>query len=220
MSKDLRKKCPVCGSMFYPRDCRNVFCSKSCRQEYLKRVHQHLARIDGEKERRLFKEAVLRDYPFLGEVEKRICVGCGKEFSPLKKQQIYCHKKCGTVHRRSKYYPQQYAKNSSSPEIFISRLLATNKRYAKVSVDYLMSLYNKQHGRCALSGREMTYIRGYGRISTNISIDRIDSSKDYMEGNVQLVCARVNLMKGQFRQDDFVELCKDIAEYSKGKNNE
>jgi hypothetical protein len=62
----------------------------------------------------------------------------------------------------------------------------------------------------------MTYIAGHGRIPTNISIDRIDSSKGYIRGNVQFVCDVANRMKQDLDQGNFVGWCKLVLEKSNG----
>lgn len=80
-----------------------------------------------------------------------------------------------------------------------------------------MDLYERQEGLCALSGVKMTYTAGSGRVSTNISIDRIDSSKGYLRGNVQFVCGVVNIMKQDMQQKDLYSWCKAILEHSSGK---
>lgn len=49
------------------------------------------------------------------------------------------------------------------------------------------------------------------RFITNASVDRIDSEYGYTEDNVQLVCSRVNLMKGPLPQQTFFDLCRIIA---------
>ncbi|UVY48073.1 MAG: hypothetical protein [Bacteriophage sp.] len=41
----------------------------------------------------------------------------------------------------------------------------------------------------------MTYYFDSGRVPTNLSVDRIDSSLGYIKGNIQLVCMAVNQMK-------------------------
>lgn len=68
--------------------------------------------------------------------------------------------------------------------------------------DLLMELFDAQDGRCAVSGELMTHVVSTDRTWTNISIDRKDSTKGYEPGNVQLVCAAVNLMKGEMTDDD------------------
>jgi len=83
----------------------------------------------------------------------------------------------------------------------------------------LFDLYEKQQGLCAISGIHMTYEVGTGgpgnhNSPNNISLDRIDSSKEYEEGNVQLVCSAVNFMKSNLTTRDLVSYCKKIVEYA------
>lgn len=56
----------------------------------------------------------------------------------------------------------------------------------------------------------MTYKAGAGRVSTNISIDRIDSSVGYVRGNVQFVCDVANRMKQDLSQKELLVWCKRI----------
>lgn len=58
----------------------------------------------------------------------------------------------------------------------------------------LLSLWDKQKGRCAVTGKPM--IHKTGSLYT-VSVDRIDSSSGYVEGNVQLVCKAINLAKSR-----------------------
>lgn len=59
----------------------------------------------------------------------------------------------------------------------------------------------------------MTHLRGHGRLMTNVSIDRIDSSKGYEEGNVQLVCHITNLMKQDLSISELKMWCAKIVEH-------
>ena len=68
-------------------------------------------------------------------------------------------------------------------------------RNKTLTVPFLVDLYHKQNGRCAITNLPMTRKFGGGRCMTNISIDRIDSSEGYTPDNVQLVLLVVNLMK-------------------------
>lgn len=61
----------------------------------------------------------------------------------------------------------------------------------------------------------MTYIAGSGRVNTNISIDRIDSKRGYVRGNVQFVCDVVNRMKQDLPQADLRLWCGRILEHAK-----
>ena len=49
-----------------------------------------------------------------------------------------------------------------------------------------------------------------------LSIDRIDSiNGNYVEGEIQLICYRVNIMKQQLGDKIFIEWCEKIATYNK-----
>ena len=85
-----------------------------------------------------------------------------------------------------------------------------------VSVDALETLWFSQNGRCALSGWEMTMELAKGVVSTNASIDRIDSAQGYVPGNVQLVCRAVNIAKHDLSTSDFLQLCRAVLEQSGG----
>ncbi len=87
-----------------------------------------------------------------------------------------------------------------------------------VSMDYLSKLFELQKSCCKLSGLPIhmpssSYDIGHG--GGTASLDRIDSSKGYVVGNVQWVHKDINMMKQEFSQSHFIDLCRIIA-----KNNE
>jgi len=101
----------------------------------------------------------------------------------------------------------------------ISNKLAMCKKAVKerglectITNEYLTSLWHKQEGRCALSGVTMGYI-GSGWCTA--SVDRIDPTKGYIPGNVQWTCWRVNDAKAGMTNDDFVNMCRAIANTTK-----
>jgi hypothetical protein len=50
---------------------------------------------------------------------------------------------------------------------------------------------------------------------SDASLDRIDSSKGYIDGNVQWVHKEVNEMKMQATQNEFIEYCNLVAEFNR-----
>jgi len=93
-------------------------------------------------------------------------------------------------------------------------LLVRKDRKETLTLEMMMTLFNKQNGLCAISGVEMTHILQGGRCPSNISIDRIDSTKGYEPDNVQLVCALVNTMKMQYTKEELIGWCQKIVEYN------
>jgi transcription initiation factor TFIIIB Brf1 subunit/transcription initiation factor TFIIB len=94
--------------------------------------------------------------------------------------------------------PSRKRKKRHNTEITPKRLAMLNDIH--IDLDYLIDLYHKQDGKCAITGIEMCHIFGNPR---TISIDRIDSNQGYIEGNVHLVCQWVNLAKSKYSLDVF-----------------
>lgn len=83
-----------------------------------------------------------------------------------------------------------------------------------ITKEDLMILWKSQNGKCAISGLDMTYELGEGRLYTNVSIDQIIPSKGYTADNIQLVCMAANQLKSDFGMDVVITLCKAIIEYN------
>ncbi len=78
----------------------------------------------------------------------------------------------------------------------------------------LWKLFLQQNKKCALSGIELTFSKiRKDTTGKTISLDRIDSSKGYVPGNVQFVHKHINIMKNKFDQDYFISLCKSIINH-------
>lgn len=76
----------------------------------------------------------------------------------------------------------------------------------------LNTVWKAQNGKCAISGLDMTYELGEGRIYTNVSIDQIMPSKGYTIDNIQLVCMAVNQLKSDLDMDTILILCSAIVD--------
>ena len=85
----------------------------------------------------------------------------------------------------------------------------------KISIEYVWDLFIKQGRRCALTGRHLIFapVRKMQKVQT-ASLDRIDSGKGYLEGNVQWVHFQVNQMKWNLTQEDFIQACKEVVNYN------
>lgn len=56
----------------------------------------------------------------------------------------------------------------------------------------------------------ITNIVGEGRILTNPSIDRIDSSKGYIKGNVEVISLMANMMKTNATRQQLTEFAREV----------
>jgi len=82
-----------------------------------------------------------------------------------------------------------------------------------IDIKYAWKLFLKQNRKCALSGIDLTI--GLKNIH-NASIDRIDSSKGYIKGNIQWVHKDINKMKNTYTVDYFKHLCKLVTKMDNG----
>lgn len=84
-----------------------------------------------------------------------------------------------------------------------------------ITIEYAWNLFIQQNKTCALTGLPIKIcdIRDGGQ--NTASLDRIDSSKGYIEGNVQWVHKDINHIKMDYNQEYFLNLCKRVYENSK-----
>jgi hypothetical protein len=86
-----------------------------------------------------------------------------------------------------------------------------------VSIEDAWAQYEKQKGKCALTGWPIDFNYGKGHYSDKTaSLDRIDNTKGYVKDNIQWLHKDVNWMKGRFETCRFKEICNAVAEYKGG----
>lgn len=88
-------------------------------------------------------------------------------------------------------------------------LRGRKKRTGNITLQQVSELWDKQNGKCALSGLNINW--NDDEKGHTCSIDRIDSKKEYILENVQLVHKDVNLMKNKFNNDYYIDICKLVA---------
>lgn len=87
----------------------------------------------------------------------------------------------------------------------------------KVTKEYIYKLYLNQNKRCALCGIKISLPKSYFEIacgSFTASLDRIDSSKGYVKGNLQWVHKKINIMKQAMLDDEFITWCKMVTNHN------
>jgi len=151
-----------------------------------------------------------------------LCKSCSTPFiqNSSRKTQIFCTRSCGVMWRTKHVYKHKFSvvHRGKSPRNFLKALAVKKSERRNLSIDFLESLYNSQKGLCAVSGVQMTYLCGQGKVDTNISLDRINSDLGYEEGNIQLVCKRVNILKFDRDLTDLLMWCKTILAHNKANN--
>lgn len=132
--------------------------------------------------------------------------GSHKTYSPSEKQLE--HLKSISNNRRDEYTPFRYT------------LRCTKRRHKDNDLDleYLKELWEKQNGTCPYTNLKLILPEDKTIDTINIiyraSLDRIDSSKDYIKGNVQFVSTPINLMKSTMTDSETKYFLKLISNFT------
>jgi hypothetical protein len=107
--------------------------------------------------------------------------------------------------------PHLYLKNMLRRKIELAKLRSRPPhKTIQITPDYLVKTWDLQNGKCAITGTKMLCQAG---LLETVSIDRIESNKGYVEGNIQLVCKWVNLAKNRFSNDDMKNVLDRFAHH-------
>lgn len=127
--------------------------------------------------------------------------GCYKALCECQKElgnKHHAWKGCGEL---SQNYFRRYYHSSAKRGLEFS-----------ITIEYAWKIYQQQKGRCALSGWNIKLEQNYDkRHQQTASIDRIDSSKGYIEGNIQWIHRDINYLKCNCDSFYFLEICNAIA---------
>jgi hypothetical protein len=157
------------------------------------------------------------------------CANCGKKFNRLKKEcdrqikkgknKFYCSISCSSSdnNRKRKISLKTKEKLSSINlnnkngykgefTCFLNKARNRNKPF-NLSEEYLQSIWT---GKCAISGIEIFNSKRDKNTLNSASLDRIDSSKGYIKGNVQFVAYGINLAKNTFSDSDMKVFLESI----------
>jgi hypothetical protein len=78
------------------------------------------------------------------------------------------------------------------------------------TIDDLMAMWEKQKGRCAISGIPLTW--GQGKVKPNsISLDRINPDEGYSASNLRLICHAINAFRGVMSDAEMLVMAKAIV---------
>jgi hypothetical protein len=120
------------------------------------------------------------------------------------------HSKTGTEHPSFSGYKE-------IPGSWFSRYSKNKKREFTITIEDIYEMWVKQNKKCKLSGLDIDFKNNNQKtydLTCTASLDRIDSKKGYTLDNIQLVHKDVNMIKKEYDQKYFINLCKLIA-----KNN-
>ena len=140
------------------------------------------------------------------------CINCGKERIINRKDHAtrLAKTKCKSCSNKSNHPQGDYKGIRIS--FFNKFKLSANSRGLdfEIDLDIASNLAEIQNYKCYYSGLELKFNGDFKQITA--SIDRIDSSLGYVEYNVCWVHKDINMMKQQFSEERFIEMCKLVAD--------
>jgi hypothetical protein len=106
------------------------------------------------------------------------------------------------------------------PGSWFSRYSKTKKREFNITIEDIYEMWINQDKKCKLSGLNISFentntkkTRHRFDLVCTASLDRIDSKKGYTLDNIQLVHKNINMMKKEYNQKYFIELCKLVTDH-------
>lgn len=98
------------------------------------------------------------------------------------------------------------------------RSAAKRKIYFDLQEPYIYVMIECQFWRCLKTGIEFDLTSGQGIRPFGPSIDRIDSTKGYILGNIQIVCNIYNFAKNSFDHETVLTMARELIKRADNTN--
>ena len=121
---------------------------------------------------------------------------------------------CGcNFKRKGKKNPKWHGHEDISGDYFSQlRVRARNtKKDFDITIEYIWNIFIKQNKKCYFSGIPLQFRSISYYSDGTASLDRIDCSKGYVEGNVRWVHKTINKMRQAYDDNVFIDFCKNVA---------
>jgi hypothetical protein len=109
----------------------------------------------------------------------------------------------------AEYNKRKREERQYDPELFVRDVMDRVRESARtrdleldIDKDYIRQLLIESNGVCSMSGVKLSTMHND---PNKASIDRIDSSKGYIKGNVRVVATRSNLIKNKWSDAEILE---------------
>ena len=145
----------------------------------------------------------------LTEKQKQIRKNFKAKYTGLKGNLNYSHKK--SIKNQYVEFKELFRRAK------IHCVQRKNKKDFSITLEDLKQQWEKQHGKCAYTNVELILPKQKSTsipLTKQASLDRIDSSKGYIPGNIQFVCSCINLMKNTLSDLEVKRFLKEISSYT------
>ena len=91
------------------------------------------------------------------------------------------------------------------------------KKEVSINIDYIMEVWEQQKGICPFTGWELVLpvnscvFASKDDRPRRASLDRVDSSKGYVKGNVRFISVMANNCKNNFTDEEVKTFCKAVS---------
>jgi hypothetical protein len=93
----------------------------------------------------------------------------------------------------------------------IRRSAKRRKLEFEMDLNFLWNLYERQKGKCPLTGLDLCFGRVGRKDETTASLDRIDNDLGYTKDNVRWIFKDANMLRRNLDNDYFIYLCHLVA---------
>jgi hypothetical protein len=131
------------------------------------------------------------------EANREHCIEYNRQYREANKEEIKARQKISR------------AKRQYDPELFVRDVMDRVKESARtrnleldIDKDFIRQLLIESNGVCAMSGVKLSTMHND---PNKASIDRIDSDKGYIKGNVRVVATRSNMIKNKWSDAEILE---------------
>lgn len=108
---------------------------------------------------------------------------------------------------------QKNTNNFIIPNWWWNRFISQAKYNVNITKENIINLYEKQNGICYYTGLPMSVsTKVIDSKNHNLSIDRLDSNKDYNLDNIVLCDKNVNMMKGKLTVNRFKYIASKVTD--------
>lgn len=144
-------------------------------------------------------------------------------FCGLSCKTIYRNKHIPSyVYKKTQFDIKQFSNNRLDEYSPFKQFLRISKSRSKknnmecdLDLVYLKELWESQNGVCSYTELKMdlpksTSDRSFTHSLKKASLDRIDSSKGYIKGNVEFVCMFINFAKNAYNKEDVKSFLSEV----------